>query len=96
MRTVFIQGCPDDLPAARNALQQAGYRVAATEADADGTLFCVSGRQTMKSVILSLDRSARPLTCLIHGPGTHAAVGSLSGKTQGYSIPWPTGSQDHD
>lgn len=86
--SVFIKGDPQDLSRILIAFRKAGISTAETEPGAGRILFCAGGQRTLRSIIRELDESGRKLSCYIHISGTHALVGSLSGKEKGEVISW--------
>jgi len=87
-KSVFIKGDPRDLSTVLIALRKAGIPVAETESAAGSILFCAGVQKTLHSIIREMDESERKFSCYIHSSGTHAIVGSSSGKEKGGIISW--------
>jgi len=87
-KSVFIKGDPRDLSTVLIALRKAGIPVAETESAAGSILFCAGVQKTLHSIIREMDESERKFSCYIHSSGTHAIVGSSSGKEKGGIIAW--------
>jgi len=87
-KSVFIKGDPRDLPLILIALRKAGIPIAETESEAGSILFCAGGQRALGSIISEIDGSAGKFSSYIHISGTHAIVGSFSGKEKGEVISW--------
>lgn len=87
-KSLFIKGDPQDLSLILIALRRAGIPIAETESEAGSLLFCAGGQRTLYSIIREIGGSAGKFSCYIHISGTHAMVGSFSGKEKGEAISW--------